>query len=43
MNYILDSSKTLGSTMNVEVDPLKLADKIIENMKNKRKALGWDK
>ena len=42
-DFILDSSKTLGSKMNIELDPSKLADKIIEDFKEKRKALGWDK
>lgn len=31
----------LGSTMNVDVDPIKLANKIIEDLKEKRKSLGW--
>ncbi|MDE6834885.1 MAG: anaerobic carbon-monoxide dehydrogenase catalytic subunit, partial [Ruminococcus sp.] len=33
----------LGSTMNVDTDPVVLAEKIISDMKEKRKALGWDK
>jgi carbon-monoxide dehydrogenase catalytic subunit len=32
----------LGSTMNVDVDPIALGNKIVEDMKAKRKALGWD-
>ncbi|OPX49503.1 anaerobic carbon-monoxide dehydrogenase catalytic subunit [Clostridium thermobutyricum] len=43
MNFILDSSETLGSKMNIDVDPIKLADKIISDFKEKRAALGWDK
>lgn len=43
MNFLYKGTKeTLGSTMNVEVDPIKLADKIIEDLKDKRKALGWE-
>lgn len=42
MNFLYKGTKeTLGSTMNVEIDPLKLADMIIEDIKGKRKALGW--
>ncbi|PAF45933.1 anaerobic carbon-monoxide dehydrogenase catalytic subunit [Helicobacter sp. 11S02629-2] len=33
--------KALGSTMNVDTDPLALADKIIANLKSKRAKLGW--
>lgn len=29
--------------MNIDVDPIKLADKIISDFKEKRAALGWDK
>jgi carbon-monoxide dehydrogenase catalytic subunit len=32
----------LGSTMNVDVDPIALGNKIVADMKAKRKALGWD-
>lgn len=43
MNFLKTGTKeTLGSTMNVDVDPVKLANKIIEDFKEKRKALGWD-
>jgi anaerobic carbon-monoxide dehydrogenase catalytic subunit len=43
MNFLYNGTKeTLGSTMNVDVDPIKLADKIIEDLKEKRKALGWE-
>ncbi len=42
MNYMYKGTKeTLGSTMNVDIDPLKLAEKIIDDIKDKRKALGW--
>lgn len=42
MNFMLTGTKeSLGSTMNVDVDPEKLADKIISDLKKKRKALGW--
>ena len=43
MNFLKTGTKeTLGSTMNVEIDPVKLANKIIEDFKEKRKALGWE-
>lgn len=43
MNFLKTGTKeTLGSTMNVDVDPVKLANKIIEDFKEKRKTLGWD-
>ena len=32
----------LGSTMNVDTDPVSLGNKIVEDIKKKRKALGWD-
>ena len=32
----------LGSTMNVNTDPVALAKQIVADMKEKRKALGWD-
>lgn len=42
MKYLFeDTQETLGSVMVVEVDPNKLADKIVSDIKNKRKALGW--
>ncbi|WP_186428615.1 anaerobic carbon-monoxide dehydrogenase catalytic subunit [Clostridium sp. BSD9I1] len=42
MNFLYKGTKeTLGSTMNVDVNPIKLADKIIEDLREKRKALGW--
>ncbi|MCR5640713.1 MAG: anaerobic carbon-monoxide dehydrogenase catalytic subunit [Lachnospiraceae bacterium] len=37
------TEELLGSTMNVNTDPVQLAHQIIEDMKEKRKALGWDK
>lgn len=41
-NFLYNGTKeTLGSTMNVDVDPISLANKIIEDLKEKRKALGW--
>ena len=35
--------ETLGSRMVVNVDPKQLAQQIIDDMKEKRKKLGWDK
>lgn len=41
MNFIMkDGKKTLGSEMIVNTDPKKLAEKIIEDFKGKRKSLG---
>ncbi|WP_334293587.1 anaerobic carbon-monoxide dehydrogenase catalytic subunit [Herbinix hemicellulosilytica] len=37
-----DTNKTLGSVMVVELDPIKLADRIISDIDSKRKALLWD-
>ncbi|MBE6049914.1 MAG: anaerobic carbon-monoxide dehydrogenase catalytic subunit [Clostridium sp.] len=43
MDFIMEGTKdTLGSTMNVDVDAKSLANKIIEDLKSKRKALGWE-
>jgi carbon-monoxide dehydrogenase catalytic subunit len=43
MKYLFeDTKKTLGSVMVVEVDPIKLADKIILDIKQKRKDLNWN-
>lgn len=43
MNFIMEGTKdTLGSEMIVNVDAKKLAARIIEDMKEKRKKLGWD-
>ena len=36
------TKELLGSTMNVDTDPVALAEKIIADMKEKRKVLGWD-
>lgn len=36
------SRAALGSTMHVEVDPTALGERIVADMKAKRKALGWD-
>lgn len=36
------SKELLGSTMTVNVDPVLLGNKIVEDIKAKRKALGWD-
>lgn len=35
--------ETLGSKMYVNVDPIALAQKIVSDMKEKRKKLGWDR
>lgn len=43
MNFLKHGTKeTLGSEMIVDVDPVKLANKIIEDFKEKRKNLGWE-
>jgi len=43
MNFMYKGTKELlGSTMNVEIDPVKLAENIIEDLKEKRKVLGWN-
>lgn len=34
--------ETLGSVMHVDTDPASLGNKIVEDLKAKRKALGWD-
>ena len=36
------TKELLGSVMNVDTDPVSLAQKIIFDMKQKRKILGWD-
>lgn len=36
------TKELLGSTMNVDTDPISLGHKIVEDMKIKRKQLGWD-
>lgn len=35
------TKETLGSSMVVDVDPIKLGEKIVADMKEKRKELGW--
>lgn len=43
MKYLFeDTQKTLGSVMVVELDPLKLAEKIVVDINRKRKALKWN-
>lgn len=43
MKYLFeDTRETLGSVMVVELDHLKLADRIIKDINEKRKALKWD-
>lgn len=43
MKYLFeDTQKTLGSVMVVEVDPLKLADRIVFDINRKREALRWN-
>jgi anaerobic carbon-monoxide dehydrogenase catalytic subunit len=43
MKYLFEDTKeTIGSVMVVEVEPLKLADRIVSDIKEKRKALGWE-
>lgn len=34
--------ETLGSAMYVDIDPVKLGEKIVADMKTKREALGWN-
>ena len=36
------TEETLGSHMVVNVDPVKLGEHIVADMKEKRKKLGWD-
>lgn len=36
------TKETLGSAMHVDVDPIALGNKIVEDIKAKRRALGWD-
>lgn len=38
----LGTEETLGSHMVVNVDPVKLGEQIVADMKEKRKKLGWD-
>lgn len=42
MDYIFNSKESLGSTMTVDTNPDTLADKIIHDIKAKRKSLGWN-
>ena len=35
--------ETLGSSMNVDTDPVRLGEKIVGDMKAKRRLLGWDR
>lgn len=43
IEFLKDGTKELlGSTMNVDANPVSLGHKIVEDMKAKRKALGWD-
>ena len=42
MKYLYEGTKkTLGSIMVVEVNPAKLADRILSDIQEKRKVLGW--
>lgn len=42
IEFLKDGTKELlGSTMNVDADPVSLGHKIVADMKAKRKALGW--
>lgn len=36
------TKETLGSTMNVDADPIALGEKIVAHIKAQRKTLGWD-
>lgn len=43
MKYLYEGTKkTLGSVMVVEVDPSKLTNRIVSDIQEKRKALGWE-
>lgn len=43
MKYLFeDTQKTLGSVMVVEVDPEKLADRMVSDIQKKRETLGWN-
>lgn len=43
IEFLKDGTKELlGSTMTVDADPTALGNKIVENIREKRKALGWD-
>jgi carbon-monoxide dehydrogenase catalytic subunit len=43
MDFVFNAKDSLGSTMTVDPNPETLAEKIITDIKTKRKALGWDK
>lgn len=40
-NFLQNAKDTLGSQMIVDTDPIALANKILDDLKAKRKALGW--
>lgn len=43
IEFLKDGTKELlGSVMHVDTDPVSLGNKIVEDIKAKRKALGWD-
>lgn len=43
IEFLKDGTRELlGSVMHVDTDPLALGNKIVEDIKAKRKALGWD-
>ena len=43
MEFLKYSTKdTLGAVMYVDVEPVALGEKIVEDIKAKRKALGWE-
>lgn len=43
IHFLKEGTKdTLGSVMYVDTDPISLGNKIVEDIKAKRKALGWD-
>ncbi len=43
IEFLKDGTRELlGSVMYVDTDPTELGNKIVEDIKAKRKALGWD-
>ena len=43
INFLKEGTREmLGSVMNVDTDPVKLGEKIVADMHEKRKMLGWD-
>ena len=43
INFLKEGTREmLGSVMNVDTDPVKLGEKIVADMHEKRKVLGWD-